>query len=84
MVRGLEHRRPLVITLNGKPAAVLMSPKEYDRFAYRERVVGQINEGLRDLAEGRTYSHEEVGKMLDARFRIAPKEPKPKSKTKAR
>lgn len=87
VVRGLEKRRPLVITLNGKPAAVMMSPKEYDRIAYRERVVASINEGLRDLAEGRTYSHEEVGKMLDARFRITPmraaatpKTPKKKSR----
>src|SRR5678815_5425528 len=56
VVRGLEHRRPLVITLNGKPAAVIMSPKEYDRISYRERVLAKINEGLQDIAEGRTYS----------------------------
>lgn len=77
VVRGLERRRPLVITLNGKPAAVIMSPKEYDRIAYRERVLSQINEGLQDEAEGRTYSHEEVGRMIQARFRSAPKK-KPK------
>ena len=68
VVRGLARRRPLVITLNGKPAAVMMSPKEYDRIAYRERVLAKINEGLQDIAEGRTYSHEEVGRMIEARF----------------
>ncbi len=73
VVRGLPRRRPLVITLNGKPAAVMMSPEEYDRMSYRERVLAKINEGLRDVAEGRTYSHEEVGRMIAARFEVAPK-----------
>ena len=73
VVRGLEGRRPLVITLNGKPAAVMMSPREYDRISYRERVLAKINEGLRDVAEGRTYSHEEVGRMIEARFAVSPK-----------
>jgi prevent-host-death family protein len=79
VVRGLERRRPLVITLNGKPAAVMMSPQEYDRIAYRERVLAKINEGLRDVAEGRTYSHEEVGRMIEARFALSPKPKKPKT-----
>ncbi|HWO17951.1 MAG TPA: type II toxin-antitoxin system Phd/YefM family antitoxin [Kofleriaceae bacterium] len=73
MVRGLSRRRPLVITLNGKPAAVMMSPREYDRIAYRERVLAKINEGLQDVAEGRTYSHAEVGRMIGARFAVPPK-----------
>jgi prevent-host-death family protein len=76
LVRGLEHRRPLVVTLNGKPAAVIMSPKEYDRIAYRERVLAKINEGLQDAAEGRTLSHEEVGRMIGARSAPAPKRKK--------
>ena len=80
VVRSLDRRRPLVITLNGKPAAVIMSPKEYDRILYRERVLAKINEGLRDVAEGRTYSHEEVGRMIEASFELAP--PKKKKKRK--
>jgi prevent-host-death family protein len=80
VVRGLPRRRPLVITLNGKPAAVMMSPQEYDRIAYRERVLAKINEGLRDVAEGRTYSHEEVGRMIEARFAVSPKPKKTKKR----
>src|SRR5215813_11668473 len=76
LVRSLKHRRPLVVTLNGKPAAVIMSPEEYDRISYRERVLASINEGLRDIAEGRTYSHEEVGRMIEARFAPTPKKKK--------
>ena len=47
-----------------------MSPNEYDRISYRERVLAKINEGLRDVAEGRTYSHEEVGRAIEARFAL--------------
>ena|ERR1043166_4336733 len=54
IVRGLHERpRPLVVTLNGKPAAVVMSPREYDQLAYRSRFVDAINEGLADVRAGR-------------------------------
>ena len=32
-------QRPIVITLNGKPAAVLITPEEFDRLYERERFV---------------------------------------------
>jgi prevent-host-death family protein len=61
IVRGLDARsRPLVVTLNGKPAAVVMSPREYVSLAYRTRLVEAINEGLADTAAGRTHDAEEV------------------------
>src|ERR1044071_10165047 len=47
IVRGLDERpRPLVVTLNGKPAAVVMSPREYDQLSYRSRFVEAVNDGL--------------------------------------
>jgi prevent-host-death family protein len=61
IVRGLDERpRPLVVTLNGKPAAVVMSPKEYDLLSYRSRFVEAVNEGLADAEAGRTYDGEQV------------------------
>jgi prevent-host-death family protein len=61
IVRGLDARpRPLVITLNGKPAAVVMSPREYDLLAYRKRFLEAVYEGLADTEAGRTYDGEEV------------------------
>src|SRR5215831_4813588 len=54
IVRGLAERpRPLVITLNGKPAAVVMSPREYDQLSYRGRFIDAVNEGLADVRAGR-------------------------------
>ena len=61
IVRELDERpRPLVVTLNGKPAAVVMSPKEYDRLVYQSRFVSAINEGLADTEAGRTYDGEQA------------------------
>src|SRR5262245_16927388 len=56
IVRELDERpRPLVVTLNGKPAAVVMSPREYDRLAYQSRFIDSVAAGLADVQAGRTY-----------------------------
>ena len=69
-VRGLAERpRPLVVTLNGKPAAVVMSPGEYDRLTARARFVGAIEEGLADTKAGRTISDEDLGREMETWFR---------------
>lgn len=67
IVRGLPQRpRPLVVTLNGKPAAVVMSPKEYDLLSYQSRFIAAVNEGLADVEAGRTVDAEEVfAELLD-------------------
>jgi prevent-host-death family protein len=71
VVRSLDARgRPLVITLNGKPAAVLMAPRDYDRVAYHERVVAKIERGFEDAEAGRVISDEELGKRIDRRFGV--------------
>lgn len=69
VVRGLESRpRPLVITLNGKPAAVVMSPREFDRLTSQQRFVAAVGEGLADVEAGRVYTDEEVFGELEAEF----------------
>jgi prevent-host-death family protein len=61
IVRGLGDRpRPVVITLNGKPAAVVMSPKEYDLLSYRARFLDAVAEGLADVQGGRTVDGEQA------------------------
>ena len=61
-------RRPIVITLNGKPAAVLITPEEFDRLYERERFVEAVGKGLADAEAGRVVDDEVLSGELDAEF----------------
>lgn len=60
-----DHGRPLVITQNGTPAAVLILPDDFDRLSERERLVQAITEGLADAEAGRTVGHDELFAELE-------------------
>jgi antitoxin YefM len=51
---------PLIITQNGKPAGVLLSPSDYDELVYRKSFLDSISRGICDADSGRTYSTEEI------------------------
>jgi antitoxin YefM len=55
---------PIVITQNGKPAGVLLSPSEYDRIADRQRVVDSIARGLVDAEAGRVLTTSQARQRL--------------------
>jgi prevent-host-death family protein len=63
-----ETGRPVVITQNGKPAAVVVSPEDFDSFSYQERFRAAVREGLADADAGRVVSDEELGRILNERF----------------
>jgi prevent-host-death family protein len=68
-IRDLRGRgRPLVVTQNGKAAAVLLAPEAFDRLTSQARFIAAVEEGLDDLEAKRVISHDELGKRLDARF----------------
>lgn len=78
-IRALRgRRRPLVVTQNGKPAAVLLSPEDFDRLTTQARFVAAVRDGLGDLEAGRVVSDEDLGRRLDARFGAASKPKKKK------
>jgi prevent-host-death family protein len=60
--------RSIIVTQNGRPAAVVMTPEEYDVLSYRHRVVRAIGEGLDDLRDGRVTSDADLTKELDREF----------------
>jgi prevent-host-death family protein len=69
VVRGLPARRgPIVVTQNGRPAAVVLSPTEFDRLSYHARFVAAVDEGLDDIEHGRVLSSRGLGNLLDARY----------------
>ena len=54
----------LVITQNGRPAAVLMAPEEYDRLQEQQRYLEAVALGLSDAVAGRTVDHSKVASWL--------------------
>jgi prevent-host-death family protein len=63
-----EGGRPVVITQNGRPAGVLLSPEEFDRLQYRERFMAHLAEGLADADAGRVVDTDELNRRLHAKF----------------
>jgi prevent-host-death family protein len=63
-----ETRRPMVITQNGRAAAVMLAPEEFDRLTRHARFVEAVQEGLDDVEAGRVVDDDELGRQLDARF----------------
>ncbi len=61
-----QEQRPVVITQNGKPAAVLITPEEYDEMQEHRRFLGAVQEGLEDGKAGRTISDAELDAKLEA------------------
>ena len=66
--RLAETGAPVVVTQNGKPAGVLLSPHAFDELTEHARFVAAVNEGLADSEAGRVHSHAEVKKRMKARF----------------
>ena len=67
IIKGLAKRgNPLVITQNGRPACVVMSPAEFDRMRERQAFLVAVAQGLADVEAGRIISDEELRKQLDA------------------
>ena len=58
--------QPLLITQNGKPAGVLLSPAEFDRIQEQEssRFVTSVNRGLKDADAGKTLTSHQAKSRL--------------------
>ena len=55
-----EKRGALVITHNGKPAGVVISPQEFDRLTERQRFLESVAAGLVDSDAGRVMESDEL------------------------
>ena len=52
--------RPVVITQNGEPKAILQDPKSYENMRNAIGLLKLISQGEEDLKEGRSKSQEDV------------------------
>lgn len=59
-----ESNRAVVITQNGRPAAVLISPQEFDRLSEQQRFLAAIDEGWADSEAGRVVDDDELDREL--------------------
>jgi prevent-host-death family protein len=58
--------RPLVITQNGRPAAVVLGPEDFEELGYRAWVREKIRRGI-ESAKEKTYSSDEIRERVLAR-----------------
>ena len=56
-----SSHRPIVITQNGKAAAVLLAPADFDALTERARFIDAVEAGLADVQKGRVLADEELG-----------------------
>jgi prevent-host-death family protein len=59
--------RPMVITQNGRPAGVLLSPADYDQLTERQLFLESLAAGLADAEDGRLLN----GQELQAELQVA-------------
>ncbi|RMF16004.1 MAG: type II toxin-antitoxin system Phd/YefM family antitoxin [Candidatus Dadabacteria bacterium] len=58
---------PLIVTQHGKPAAVMLSPVEYDRLRECAMFVQTVSAGLADAETGRTMDTATLRRRLEER-----------------
>lgn len=57
-------RNSIIITQNGKPAGVLMSPSEFDELRETKLLIDSISRGLSDSESGEVYSTSQLKNEL--------------------
>jgi prevent-host-death family protein len=73
MKRLKKTRRPIILTVNGKPEAVVQSAAEYQRLldlAAAADVSEGIRQGLEDMRKGRTRPADEVFEEMRRKYAI--------------
>jgi prevent-host-death family protein len=73
MQRLKKTKRPIILTVNGKPEAVVQDAAAYQRLldiAAEADVNEAIREGLEDVREGRTRPAKEAFKEMRHKYRI--------------
>ena len=62
--------QPVIITQNGKPAGVLLSPEAYNKLLYNRSFLESIGRGISDAESSNTYRSEEVRTRLRSSIKL--------------
>ena len=60
-----ETHRPVIITQNGEPRAVLQDPKSYENMRNAIGILKLVSQGEADIKNGKTKSQEDVFKDIE-------------------
>ncbi len=60
-----NKRNSLIITQNGKPAGVLISPSEFDELRQTRMLIDSISRGLSDSKKGELFSTSQIRNELN-------------------
>ncbi len=63
-----QSQRPVVITQNGNPTAVLITPETYDSLMEEKKFIQAVREGIDDSKAGRVVDDDKVTLILDEKF----------------
>lgn len=64
-----ETHRPVIITQNGEPRAVLQDPKSYENMRNAIGILKLLNQGEEDIKAGRTNPQEEVFANIEKKLK---------------
>ena len=59
-----RNKNSLIITQNGKPAGVLLSPEEFDQLTHTKLLIESISRGLSDSEKGELLSTSQLRNEL--------------------
>jgi prevent-host-death family protein len=68
-----ETRRPVIITQNGEPRAVLQDPKSFEDMRKAIGILKLISQGEEDIKKGKAKTQEEVFNNIEELFKIKSK-----------
>ena len=60
-----ETHRPVIITQNGEPRAVLQDPKSYENMRNAIGILKLVSQGESDIKDGKVRSQEDVFKDIE-------------------
>jgi prevent-host-death family protein len=61
-----ETRRPVIITQNGEPRAVLQDPESYENMRNAIGILKALSQGESDIKNGKIESQEEVFNKIES------------------
>ncbi|MDO9567696.1 MAG: type II toxin-antitoxin system Phd/YefM family antitoxin [Candidatus Desulfaltia sp.] len=61
-----DTRRPVIITQNGEPRAVLQDPESYENMRNAIGILKALSQGESDIKNGKIKSQEEVFKEIES------------------